>query len=80
MISPLVSQQEQSHHVRDLLQIQDSIQGFTKRWALGCEKFLPGPAWLLLSKTGPPFSASMYVPTSDRHCAPNLMLISDYIF
>ena len=28
----------------------------TKRWALGCEKYPPGPAWLLLSETGPPFS------------------------
>ena len=36
------------------------LRGFTKRWALGCEKFLLGPAWLLLSKTGPPFSASLY--------------------
>ena len=35
------------------------IQGFTKRWALGCEKFVPCPAWLLLSETGPPFSASL---------------------
>ena len=26
----------------------------------GCVKFLPGVAWLLLSKTGPPFSASPY--------------------
>ena len=30
-------------------------------WALGCEKFLPDPAWLLLSKSGPPFSLSLYV-------------------
>ena len=36
------------------------LHGFTKRWAQGCVKFLPGPAWLLLSKTGPPFSASLY--------------------
>ena len=35
--------------------------GFTKRRALGCVKFLPGPAWLLLSEPGPPFSASLYV-------------------
>ena len=35
------------------------IQGTTKRRALGCENFLPGPAWLLLSKTGPPFSGSL---------------------
>ena len=32
---------------------------FTSRWALGCEKFVHGPAWLLLSKTGPTFSASL---------------------
>ena len=36
------------------------VRGFTKRWALGCVKFIPDPAWLLLSKTGPPFSASLY--------------------
>ena len=34
---------------------------------ISCEKFLPGPAWLLLSKTGPPFTSSLisvlsYVP------------------
>ena len=27
--------------------LQVHVQGFTKRWTLGCEKFLPGPAWLL---------------------------------
>ena len=36
--------------------LQVYVQGFTKRWTLGCEKFLPGLAWLLLSVTGPPFS------------------------
>ena len=36
------------------------ILRWTIRWVLGCEKFLPGPAWLLLSKTGSPFSASLY--------------------
>ena len=36
-------------------------QRWAKRRALGCEKFLPGPAWLLLSNTGPPFSPSQYV-------------------
>ena len=36
-----------------------NIQGSTKRRALGCEKFPPGPAWLLFSKTGPPFSGSL---------------------
>ena len=39
---------------------RSTVQGFTKRWALGCEKCLPGPAWLLLSKTGPPFGLSLY--------------------
>ena len=34
------------------------VHGFTIRRALGCVKFLPGPAWLLFSETGPPFSAS----------------------
>ena len=38
-----------------------TVQGFTKRWALGCEKFLPCPAWLMLSETGPPFSPSLYI-------------------
>ena len=37
------------------------IQRWTKRWALGCEKFLPGPAWLLLSRPCPPFSPSLYI-------------------
>ena len=36
------------------------VQRWTKRRALGWEKFLPGPAWLLLSETGPPFSPSLY--------------------
>ena len=42
------------------------VQRCTKRWALGCKKFLPGPAWLLLSKTGPPFGPSLYRPKSRR--------------
>ena len=37
-----------------------SIQRWPIRRALGCEKFLPDPAWLLLSKTGPSFSPSLY--------------------
>ena len=38
------------------------IQSFTKRWALeGYDKFLPGRAWLLFSKTGSPISASLYI-------------------
>ena len=36
-----------------------ALQRWTKRLALGCEKFLPGLAWLFLSKTGPPFSPSL---------------------
>ena len=34
------------------------LQRWTKRWAQGCEKCMLGPAWLLLSKTGPPSSPS----------------------
>ena len=29
------------------------LQSWSKRRALGCEKLLPGPAWLLLSNAGP---------------------------
>ena len=36
-----------------------NLQRWAKRRALGCEKFQPGSDWLLLSKTGPPFSPSM---------------------
>ena len=36
-----------------------SVQRWTFLWTLGCEKFLPGLAWLLLSKTGPLFSSSL---------------------
>ena len=39
----------------------DDVQGFTKRGAVGYEKFLSGTAWQLLSKTGPPFSASLFM-------------------
>ena len=38
-----------------------SLQGSTKRRALGCEKFLRGLAWVVLSKTGPPFSRALYM-------------------
>ena len=31
-----------------------------KKWSLGCVNFLPSSAWLLLSKTGPLFSPSLY--------------------
>ena len=37
-----------------------SVQRWAQRWALGCRTFLPGPAWLMLSKTGPPFSPFLY--------------------
>ena len=37
-----------------------AVQGSTKWRALSCEKFLSGPVWLLLSKTGPPFSGALY--------------------
>ena len=35
------------------------LQGSPKRRALGCEKFQPGPAWVVLSKTGPPLSGAL---------------------
>ena len=35
------------------------VQRWNLMWTLGCEKILPGAAWLLLSKTGPPFSPSL---------------------
>ena len=38
-------------------------QSWTKKWSLGCENFRPGPTWLLLSKTGPLFSQSLYIRT-----------------
>ena len=37
------------------------LQKWAKKWSLGCKKFLPGLAWLLLSKTGPLFSPSLYM-------------------
>ena len=45
--------------------------GFTKRWALGCIKLLPGPAWLLLIETGPPFVHLCTLP----HCPIELFLL-----
>ena len=36
-------------------------QRLAKKWSLGCENILPGPAWLLLSKTGPLFGPSLYI-------------------
>ena len=33
---------------------------WAKKWFLGCLNFLPFSAWLLLCKTGPPFSLSLY--------------------
>ena len=46
--------------LRISIKASQRIQRWTKRWALGCEEFPPDPAWLLLSKTGPLFSTSMY--------------------
>ena len=46
------------HKVQDDPSSQD-LQRWTLLWTLGCEKFLPGLAWLLLSKTGPLFSPSL---------------------
>ena len=46
--------------------VKMNIQGSAKRWALGCENFLPCPAWLLLSKTGPPFSPYLYIMWTER--------------
>ena len=46
---------------KDTVEFADSrctiaiVQKWAKRRALGCEKSLPGPARLFLSKTGPPF-------------------------
>ena len=36
------------------------VQRWAKRQALGCEKILPGPAWLLLNKLCPLFSRTLY--------------------
>ena len=33
------------------------------RLVRGCEKFMPGPDWLLLSKTCEPFFSPLYIPT-----------------
>ena len=38
-----------------------SLQTWAKKWSLGCENFLPSPAWFLLSKRGPLFSPSLYM-------------------
>ena len=38
----------------------DVQRRWTKKWSLGWENVLPGSAWLLLSKTGPLFSPSLY--------------------
>ena len=37
-----------------------TLQRWVKRRALGCEKLLPDPAWLLLSETGPTFSPPLH--------------------
>ena len=36
------------------------VQRCAKKWSLGCESFLPGPAWLLLNKTDLIFDPSLY--------------------
>ena len=36
------------------------IQRWAKSRALGCEKFMVGSARMLLCKTGPPYSPSLY--------------------
>ena len=36
------------------------VRRWAKRWALGCEKFPPGPTWLLLRKRDPSFSPYLY--------------------
>ena len=40
--------------------VYDVQRRWAKRRALNYEKFQPCPAWLLLGKTGPPFSPSLY--------------------
>ena len=42
------------------------VKRWTKRRALGYKKFLNGPASLLLSKTGPPFSPYLQNLVSDQ--------------
>ena len=39
--------------------LNHTVQRWAKRRTLGCEKCLPSPAWLLLSKTGPSFCPSL---------------------
>ena len=46
-------------HVWNMKRI-DFMNVYLQRWTLGCEKFHPLPAWLLLSKTGPHFRPSLY--------------------
>ena len=49
-----------SSNIRDIKSVDTiTVQRQAKSWALGCEKFPNG--WLLLSKSGPPFSPSLYV-------------------
>ena len=45
--------------IRTCLKIQSS-------GALGYDKFIPGRVWLLPSKTGPPFSESLYIRKNVR--------------
>ena len=37
------------------------LQGSLIRRALGFDKFQPGPAWEVLSKTGPPLCGALYI-------------------
>ena len=45
----------------------DKVQGSTRRRALGCKKFLPSPAWVVLSKTGPHFSGALYILNQKKY-------------
>ena len=40
------------------------IQSPRKKFVRGCEKFLPGSAWVLLSKTDILFSGALYIYAS----------------
>ena len=53
---------ENFSHVSRQCDIFVNLQQWANCWTCrdwGCVKFLPGPAWLLLSETGPSFSGSM---------------------
>ena len=46
----------------------NAAEGSTKRRALGCEKFQPGPAWVVLSKTVQPCSGALYIKKFATKC------------